>query len=126
GLVALPRLGLGQRADDGDLVAVDDQLRRPGEPAVGQPSGEPPGDLRPVQRRAAVAPSTAAAPAAPGTGELAGEGPSGVVMCVHDALPASVLITQLHCKPGRGGQEGLIAALRADTSVPGAEQTKPR
>src|SRR3954466_6584875 len=125
-LVALARLGLGQRADDGDLVAVDDQLDRPGEPAVGQPPGEPAGHLPPGERRAALGPASAASSTTPGAGELAGEGPSGKTMSVHDTLPASVLITQLHGKPKPERQEGLIAALRADTSVTGAEQTKPR
>jgi hypothetical protein len=47
-------------------------------------------------------------------------------MCVHRDLPVAVLITQLQGKPDRTLQEGASAALRAETSVTGAEQTKPR
>src|SRR4051794_17377598 len=131
GRIALARLRLGQRADDRDLVAVDDQLDRPGEPAVGQPAGQPSGNLATVDRRrrlsaAAPAAEPAAAAATPSAAELAGERPPAESMCVHDTLPASVLITQLHGKPGRGCQEAAIAALRADTSVTGVEHTKPR
>ena len=41
GIGVLGVLGLGERADDEDLVAVDRDVGCAGEPAVGQPAGEP-------------------------------------------------------------------------------------
>src|SRR4029453_4908643 len=38
-------VAVGQRADDQDLVGVGDHLRRPPEPAVGQPPAQPRGHL---------------------------------------------------------------------------------
>ena len=38
-------VGFGETTDDGDLLAVDDDLRVAGEPAVGQPAGEPVGGV---------------------------------------------------------------------------------
>jgi hypothetical protein len=49
-----------------------------------------------------------------------------VVVFVHDDLRVSVVITRLHGNPAQAVQEAFIAALRADTSLTGAEQTKPR
>src|SRR5690606_4209085 len=37
---------VGQRADDRDLLTVPDDLRGAGEPALGEPSGEPSAHLR--------------------------------------------------------------------------------
>jgi hypothetical protein len=93
--VALPGLGFGQRADDGDLVAVDGQLDRPGEPVVGQPPGEPAGDLGALDRRGRVLPSAAPAgaaaaearPAEPAAHAAEGGVGETMVVSVHDGLP---------------------------------------
>jgi hypothetical protein len=83
--VALTRLGLGERADDGDLVAVDGEVHRAGEPAVGQPSGEPAGDLGALDRWSGVHAATATTTA----GETRAEGGVGETMSVHGDLLAS-------------------------------------
>src|SRR4051794_2916644 len=121
--VALTRGGLRQRADDGDLVAVDDQVDRSGEPPVRQPAGEPARDLGAVDRRRRVRPSAATAATAP---EARAEGSVCETVSVHGDLPRSTLITRLHGNPDLEVQGGPMAALRADTSVVGAEHTKPR
>ena len=43
--LALDALGRGERAEHQDLLPVDGHLRRSGEPGVGQPTLQPPGDL---------------------------------------------------------------------------------
>src|SRR4051795_12305509 len=121
--VAPPRRGLGEIADDRDLVAVDDELHRAGEPGVGQPAGEPAGDLGAIDRGRGLR-----TPAAPTTAppEPRSEGGVGETMSVHEKPPGSSGITRLHGNRTRLRQEGSIAAPRADTSVTGAAQTNPR
>ena len=45
GFLTFGALGFGEAADDGDLFAVDDDRRVAGEPAFGQPTGEPVGGV---------------------------------------------------------------------------------